>query len=305
MATTETISSNYAGEAASKFFSNVLLAPTTITNGGVSFQDGIRYKWNLPTLNMSGIIGNASCDFTDIGTVTRAERVLTVEGAEVNLKLCKSKYRPTFDPMGASYWSGLAPEFASHLIGLVGSNVAQNRELTIWQGATATVGEFDGFETIFTDEALQPAAYEIAGTTVTAANVIAQLQLVVNAADSALYSNETFAIRVGTNIIKHYIAAQAALGYLDRYNVDKTELNFQGVPLIHCAGMSDDVMFATYADNLYYGIGEAGDAQRVDVIDQQPLDGSDNVNVVMKWADGVVCANPADVITYGITNAGN
>ena len=207
--------------------------------------------------------------------------------------------------MGSSYWSGLAPDFASHLVGLVGSNVAENREQTIWQGATATAGEFDGFEVLFATEALQPAGYEVAGIAVTAANVIAELQKVVDAASSALYSNESFAIRVGTNIIKHYITAQAALGYLDRYNVGKTELNFQGVPLIHCAGMSDDVMFATYADNLFYGIGEAGDAQRVDVIDQQPLDGSDNVNVIMKWADGIVCANPADVITYGITNASN
>lgn len=305
MATTETISSNYAGEAAMRFFSNVLLAPTTITNGGVSFQDGIRFKWNLPTLNLSGIIADATCDFTDVGTITRNERVLEVEGAEVNLRLCKSKYRPTFDRMGASYWSNLAPEFANYLIALVGANVAENRELTIWQGVDATAGEFDGFETIFTNEPLQPAAYEIAGTTVTAGNVIAELQKVVDAADSALYSNESFAIRVGTNIMKHYIAAQAALGYLDRYNVGRSELNFQGVPLIHCAGMSDDKMFATYSDNLFYGIGEAQDAQRVDVIDQQPLDGSDNVNVVMKWADGVVCANPADVITYGITNTGN
>lgn len=305
MATTETISSNYAGEAASRFFSNVLLSPTSINGGGVSFQDGIRHKWNLPTLNLLGIIQNDSCDFSDEGTVTRNERVLTVEAAKVNLKLCKSKYRPTFDPMGASYWSGLAPDFASHLIGLVGANVAENRELTIWQGTTATAGEFDGFETLFASEALQPASYEIAGTTVTAANVIAELQKVVDAADSSLYAQESFAIRVGTNIIKHYIAAQAALGYLDRYNVGQTELNFQGVPLIHCSGMSDDVMFATYADNLYYGIGEAGDAQRVDLIDQQPLVGSDNVNIIMKWADGIVCANPADVITYGIANSAN
>ena len=51
--------------------------------------------------------------------------------------------------MGSSYWSGLAPDFASHLVGLVGSNVAENREQTIWQGATATAGEFDGFEVLF------------------------------------------------------------------------------------------------------------------------------------------------------------
>jgi len=305
MPTTETISSNYAGEAAQRFFSNVLKTPTSINGGGVSLLTGVRFKQNLPTLNLSGIVADATCDFTDVGTVTRNERVLEVEGAEVNLRLCKSKYRSTFDNMGSSYWSGLDTTFAQAITALVGANVAESRENVIWKGVNATAGEFDGFETIFTNEPLQPAGYEIAGTTITSANVIAQLQLIVDAADSALYSQESFAIRVPTNVYKAYVAAQSALGAYDAWHERRADLSFQGVPMIHCSGLSDDTMFATYADNLWYGIGEAGDAQRVDVIDQQPLDGSDNVNIVMKWADGVVCANPADVITYGITNAGN
>ena len=72
MATTETISSNYAGEAASRFFSAILKQPTSIQNGGVNVQDGIRFKWNIPRLNLSGLIGDATCDFTDVGTVTRS-----------------------------------------------------------------------------------------------------------------------------------------------------------------------------------------------------------------------------------------
>jgi hypothetical protein len=307
LATTETVSSNYAGEAAERFFSAVLTTPTTVANGGVEVVDGIQYKWNLPRLNLSGIIADATCDFTPAGTITRNERVLTVEAFEVNLQLCKETYRPTFDKMGGDRFGGLAPTFADHLIGLAAANVAQSRENTIWKGnyGGAQLGEFNGIQTIFTNEPLQPTGYEIAGTTVTAANVVAQLQLVLDAASSALYSSDGFGIRIGTNIMKHYIAAQAALGYLDRYNVGSTELNFQGVPLIHCAGMTDDVMVATYANNLYYGIGSAANAQQVLALDQTQIDGSDNVNVVMKWADGAQVANPEDVITYGITNAGN
>lgn len=305
MATTETISSNYAGEAAQRYFSAVLKTPTSIVNGGVDLMDGIRYKWNLPRVNLSGIIADSTCDFTDVGTITRNERVLTVEEFEVNMKLCKSNYRPTFDRMGSSAHAGLAPDFASYLVGLVGANVAESRENTIWQGAAATAGEFDGFEAIFTNEPLQPAAYEIAGLTLSAANIIAELEKVVDAANSALYAQESFAIRISTAASKFYKQAQAALGAFDAYHERAAQMTFQGIPLIHCAGLSDDVMFATYAENLWYGVGEAGDAQRVDVIDQSPLDGSNNVNVVMKWADGVVCANPEDVITYGITNTGN
>jgi hypothetical protein len=305
MATTETISSNYAGEAANRFYSAVLKSPSSVANGGVTFVDGIQHKWNIPRLNLSGIIANATCDFTDVGTVTRNERVLTLEDFEVNLKLCKSKYRPTFDSMGGSRHNGVASTFADHLVGLAAANVAQSRENTIWSGTTATAGEFDGFETLFLTEALQPAGYEIAGTTLSAANIIAQLGLIRDAAGSALYDAEGFAIRIPTSARKFYITAMAALGYMDKYYDGTAPLNFEGIPLIHCSGMSDNIMFATYDNNLYYGVGASGDAQRVDVIDQSPLDGSDNVNVVMKWGDGVQVANPEDVITYGILNASN
>ena len=305
MATTETISSNYAGEAAQRFYSAVLKSPLSITGGGVTVQDGIRFKWNIPRVNLSGIIGDATCDFTPTGTVTREERVLEVEGFDVNMKLCKDNYRPTFDPMGSSYWSGLAPNFSSHLIGLTGANVAQSRENTIWKGQAANAGEFDGFEVLFTNEPLQPAGQEVLGTTVDASNVIAELEKVVNAMPSALYAADGIAIRIPTSIYKFYVQAQSALGAYDAFHERRAQFTFQGIPLIHCPGMSDDVMFATYANNLYYGVGSAGDAQRVDLIDQQPLDGSSNVNIVMKWADGIQVANPEDVVTYGIVNTGN
>ena len=306
MATTETVSSNYAGDVARQYFSGVLLSPTTIANGGVTPLSGIRYKRNLPKVDLSDIIHDSTCDFTADGTITRSERVLTVEEFEVNLKLCKSTYRPTFDNMAASAHAGLAPDFASYLTMLVGSNIAANRENTIWQGAAATDGEFDGFETLYTNVATQPAGYEIAGTTLSAANIVAQLRLVVDAASSALYSKDGFAIRISTAAWKFYVQAMSTLGYMDRFNANpQVPLNFEGVPLIHCAGLSDDVMFATYDGNLFYGFGEAGDEMRVDVIDQSPLDGSNNVHVVAKWADGIQVANPEDVITYGITNAGN
>lgn len=305
MATTETVSSNYAGEAAQQYFSGVLLSPTTIANGGVSPLSGIRYKQNLPKVDLSGIIADSTCDFTDVGTITRSERVLEVEEFEVNMKLCKSTYRPTFDNMASTAHAGLAPTFADHLAMLVGANIAQSRENTIWQGVNATGGEFDGFETLYTNVSEQPTGYEVAGTTLTAANVIAELGKVRDAASSALFSKEGFAIRISTAAKKFYISAMAALGYLDKFHVDQTPLNFEGIPLIHCAGLSDDVMFATYSGNLWYGFGEGADAQRVDIIDQSPLDGSNNVHVVAKWADGVQVANPEDVVTYGITNTGN
>ena len=89
LATTETISSNYAGVAAEQFISAALLTPTTIANGGVEVVQNVPYKYNVPNVNLSGIVQDATCDFTDNGTITLADRVLTTEKFEVNMKLCK------------------------------------------------------------------------------------------------------------------------------------------------------------------------------------------------------------------------
>lgn len=307
MPTTETISSNYAGQVAQSFMSAALLSAESIDNGAVSAQPNVKYKWNIPRVDLSSIVQDATCDFTPGGTVTRSERVLTVENFEVNLKLCKASYRDTFEAeqMGFSAHDQLAPSFADYLIDLAAANVAASRETTIWQGSAGTTGQFDGFETLFASNALQPSGLEVAGTTVTASNVIAEITKVLDAAPVALYKKPGFAILIPTNIMRHYIAAQAALGYLDKFYVDKTEMNFLGVPLIECPGMSDDKMVATYSGNLYYGIGNVGDWTRVDLIDQSPLDGSDNVHLVMKWADGIQYGIGEDIVTYGITNSAN
>lgn len=303
LATTETVSANYAGEEAGRFISAALLSPTTIEGGGVDVVEGIKYKWNVPNVNLSGIVANATCDFTAAGTLTIADRVLTPEDFEVNLQLCKKTYNPLWKSI---YERGqFTGSFTDYLIALVGANIAASRESVIWNGANASAGQFDGLEVLLAADAALPAANEVAGTTVTAANVVAEIEKVLTATPSAVYSADGFAIRIGTNIMKEYISAQAALGYLDRFHVGQTEMNFQGIPLIHCSGMSDNVMIATKSDNLFYGIADYDDSGEVRVLDMSQLDASDNVRIKVRWADGVQYGNVSDIVTYGITNSAN
>ena len=42
----------------------------------------------------------------------------------------------------------------------------------------------------------------------------------------------------GTAAFKHYISAQAALGYLNQYHAGVTESNFEGIPIKWCPGMA-------------------------------------------------------------------
>ena len=303
LATTETISSNYAGVAADQFISAALLAPTTIANGGVEVVQNVPYKYNVPNVNLTGIVQDATCDFTDNGTITIADRVLTTEKFEVNMKLCKKTYRPVWQTL---YQSGrFTGSFESYLVALVAANIAASREDVIWQGANGTGGEFDGFEALLTADAALPAANEVAGIALSAGNIIAELGKVRDAAGKVIYNMPGFAIRISTAAKKFYIAAQSALGYMDLYHDQTKPLNFEGIPLIECAGLSDDVMIATGSNVLWYGIEDLALGSQVRVLDQSMIDGSDNVHVVVEWGDGVQYGNVSDIITYGIVNAAN
>jgi hypothetical protein len=302
MATTETLSSNFAGEDAGRFISEGILQAGTVESGAVEFVEGIEYKWNVPNVNLSGIVADATCDFTDSGTITIADRVLTTEEFEVNLELCKKSYRPLWNSI--SQRAELTPTFTEYLVALVTANIAESRETTIWSGTAATTGEFDGLEVTLALDSGLPAAQEVTGTTVTSANVIAQIESILDATPVKLYQADGYAIRIPTNIAKHYISALAALGYMDRYHVGQTELNFQGVPLLVCPGMTDDVMIATKSDNLFYGMQDYADSE-IRVLDMTPIDGSRNVRVAVEWADGVQYGNVVDIVTYGISNLAN
>jgi len=307
LATTENVTTTYAGQDAGRYVRAAILANESLNNGSISVLPNVKYQANLTKIELDDIISNDSCDFVDSGTITYTNPVLTLERFKVNLKVCKDNYRNTWEAeqMGFSAHDELSSNFADFIIDSVAAKVGQKNETNIWQGVNANSGEFDGFEVLMTNQASQPTGYEIAGTTVDASNVVAEIQKVVDAASAALYGSDGFAVRIGSNIARHYIAAQAALGYRDLYHAGVTELSFQGVPLIVCPGMSDDKMIATYNDNLWFGTNVLSDWNEVRLLDQALVDGSDNVHVVMKFAAGIQIASPEDVVTYGITNSGN
>ena len=307
MATTNSITTTYSGEAARGFVSAALLSSPTIFNGGVTLYPNVKYKQVLKKLDTNQLLKDATCDFTADSTLTQVERILTPKYLQVNLQLCKDDYRDTWDAiqMGYSAHDVLPPDFASYLVGYAAAKVAAENEVNIWQGATGNSGEFDGFETLLADNAFQPAGQEIAGTTLTKANIVAQTESVVDAIPSTVWGKEDLGIYMGTAALKFYIQAQAALGYLDKFNVDQTAYNFQGIPIMHAPGMSANTMVAARKSDLAFGTGLVSDHNEVKVLDMADLDGSQNVRIIMRLSAGAQFVNGSDITTYGITNTGN
>ena len=317
MATTTSITTTYAGESAGEYISAALLSGSTIENGGITVKPNVKLKEVIKKLGTDAIVRDASCDFTATSTLTLTERILQPELQQVNLQLCKKDFVSDWEAisMGYSAHHDLPDNFSDYLIGYVAAKVADRTERSIWAGDTSNSGQFNGFTTLVSTDADLPAAQEIAGTTVTAANVIDELGSIVDAIPSTLYGAEDMYIYVSQNIARAYVRALGGFGASGLgaagTNSQGTQwwnngsLSFDGVKLFVANGLADNDAIATTKSNLFFGTGLLADHNEVKVLDMSDLDGSDNVRVVMRFSAGVQLGAIEDVVTYGIANSAN
>ena len=317
------ITTTYAGEFAGKYVSAALLSAPTIENGGVTVLPNVHYKQVIQKVATDAILKNSTCSFSDVSTVTLTEKVLTTKDLQVNLELCKKDFFSTWQAaeMGFSSFKTLPKSFADFVIAHVSDKVAANVETAFWTGASGTSGSFDGISTLVALDAALPAAQEVAGTTVTALNVVVELGKIVDAIPAALYGNPNLRIYVSTNIAKAYVralggfstvsGASAAVTPGTGVNNQSTQwynngsLSIDGVEIFWAPGLAANTAIATTTDNLFFGTSVLSDLNEVKVIDMADIDGSQNVRVIMRMAGGAQYGIVEDIVTYGITNNAN
>ena len=302
--------STYAGEFAGKYISAALLSAPTIDQGGVTVMPNIKFKEVLQNLDTSALLANATCDFqTDGSTVTLTEKVLSVEDFQVNMQLCKSQFHSNWQAaeMGFSSFDELPKSFEDYLLAYAASKVAQEIEISLWRGADATAGQFDGLVTLATADG---DVNDVTATTVNAGNVIDELGKIVDSmnTNTNIYAKEDTKIYVSRNIMAAYVRALGGFATdigANGVNQQGTmwygkgaALSFDGIPLFLAEGLAANTAMAAQASNLYFGYSLLSDHQEARVIDVSQYDGSDNVRVIMRLAAGVQIGVGADVVLY-------
>jgi hypothetical protein len=316
MATTTSITTTYAGEFAGKYIAAALLSAPTLDKGGITVMPNVKYKQVIKRVATDSIIKDATCDFDPTSTITLTEKILQPESFQVNLQLCKSDFRSDWDAiqMGYSAFDVLPKSFADFLIAHAAEKVAAGMETSIWQGVNATAGQFAGIMTQLTTDASLPSGQEVAGTTVTAANVITELGKIIDACPAALYGKEDLTLYVSSNIYRAYVRALGgfaasgvgANGY-DNKGTNQTlgDVYFDGVRVFMANGLANNTALLSQKSNLYFATGLLNDMNEVKVLDMGDLDGSQNVRVIMRFTADAKYGFATDVVTYGITNSAN
>ena len=312
LATAVTISSTYAGEFSGKYISAALLTASTLDAGAVTIMPNIKFKQVIQKVETGDLITDGTCDFVASSSVTLSEVILQPEEFQVNLQLCKSDFISTWDAIQMGYSAfnnnGLPTSFSDYLIGYVASKVAAANEINLWTGnlGGAQAGEYNGFETLAAADAT---VLDVAGAVpLTAANIIDEMQKVVDLIPNALYGKEDLTLYISNKAQKLYVRALGGFSVAATSNAgsdnrgtqwyDNGGLTFGGVPVFVARGMSDNSMIAAEKSNLFFGTGLMSDYNEVRTIDQTPITGSQNVRIIMRFTAAAQIGVGANTVYY-------
>ena len=300
-----TVTSNYAGKAAGFYISAALKEATSLEH--LTVLQNIKYKENLQKVAGSNLVRNADCNFTDHGTLALTESILEPKNLQINMQTCKDTLLSSWeaDTMRAGAMNNNAPKFEDYVISYFTQHIADAVESSVWSGAAATNGQFEGFLTATTGafavngNVVQSTNVGGAGTAYTASNIIENLQTIAAAIPSTVYGKEDLRIYMNWKTYRLYVSAISALGYVNMYSMNNDyEATFEGIKLSVVYGMPDDQLVAAQTSNLFFGTDLISDTTQVKMLDMSPLDGSENLRFVAKYSGGVQVGIGAEVVQH-------
>ena len=293
------ITSNYSGEHAGQYIAAALKSATSLEY--LNVLENVKFKRNITKVAGASLVANASCDFTDAGTLTLTERVLNPKELQINVDLCKKDLLADFQAAqmrAGAHNRDMSGDFTAFVMSYLSGTIADAVESSIWSGAEASGGQFEGFltattgyfatdGTVGTDSAT--AAYDADG-------IIAELQSLVAAVPAQVYTKEDLYIYMNAKTYRFYISAISALSAFPFNHMGQYTPEFEGVKIAVCQGMPDNQMVAAQKSNLFFGTDLISDHSEIRMLDMSDLDGSDNIRVVAKFTGGVQHGIGADIV---------
>ena len=298
-----TTTSNFSGKAAGFYISAALKEATSLDY--LTIIENVKFKSNIQRMAGSGVVADATCDFTDAGTLALTEKVLEPKNLQINLDLCKKTLLDSWEALQMRAGAGAPPppSFEDYVISYMGEIIADATEESIWEG-TAVAGKFNGFLGAATGYLLPGVDATViqssASGAYTAGNIIANLQtLTADMASniSPILRKEDLYIYMNSKTYAFYVSAVSTLGYVNAYNMNGDyEPVFEGYRIAVCPGMADNQVVAARKSNLFFGTDLVSDHTRITLMDMANLDGSDNMRLVARYSAGVQTGVGADIV---------
>jgi hypothetical protein len=267
---------------------------------------GIKESTKIASLDFGTLLTEADCDFV-ANDSTLSAKTMDVCKIALNTEVCQFEIEQSFlaDWMNKGSNGDFMPaDFATHFYDQLGRTVADQLEYLTWQGDTEGDTETylelcDGLEKQLSGADI-PVAQKIAGTNITASNVIAQLTLVYNQIPKAL-RNRKSEVKwfIASNVADAYrlaVATQSA----EAYTTKDAPLTFLGYELTIGEGMTDSTMTLSLQSNYIFLADLVSDPSDITTINMKETTGDRKIRVISDFKVGFNYLNDAEWVTYKI-----
>lgn len=297
MATTVTVTSNYAGKEAGAIIGQAFKEADTIQKGFITTFENINFKLNLRKIELTGGKRAYSCGHVPAGAITLSEKVLEPIKFKDDFEVCKEDFRAQWseESMGASAHNDNAPKDIMDAI-LVEklAQTAEELDFNIWNGDATNTDEFDGFLKLFAADA-DVIDVDLPAAT-TEANVEAQLKLALAAVPISL-RRKTLKVGVSPDVAQAYSFYLISKGISNGLGGDaNTILKFGKYDLVEINGLPASTIVIAEPKNLIFGTGLLADHNDVRLVDQDETLLNGKVIGTMVYNAGVQYYNGEEIV---------
>ena len=301
MPTTTSLTTTYAGELAGE-----ILAPALTELKSLDFvtvKQNVPYKTVVRTISDSVTFEAGTCDFTPTGTITLAERILTLEEFQVQRQICKKDFFTdwsTRDVMSGRVNAEIQAAILERLTGGIAANLELN---VLWKGANGTTGQFDGFGTIIDANANGNVNFVATPVALTVDNVISKVDALIAACPIAVKSaTEKPIIYMNQLTWELFMRAQisAGNGWYANLGPAMAGLKYMGLyEIAVCPGIANNTMYMARKSNLWFGTWLTNQMNEIFILDMKENDGSQNVRYGATFYAGAQIGLTSEIAAYG------
>jgi len=300
MATTTTVSSNYAGKDAGMIIGQAFKTIDTIEKGAVTIAENVNHKLSLRKIAYTDGTTAYTCGFAPAGAIVLNENVIEPFKFKNDFDVCKEDFRATWSDgiMGGGASNPTAPSdvmdaIQAEVLGAIGEKL----EADIWTSSS----NFDGFITLFDADA--DVNKPTADAVVSEANVLSDyLKPALNALPIAL-RNKDLVFAVSPDVAQAYGFYLSTQGIVYGNGNSDFALAFGRHTLTILNGLPENTVVIYEKKNLVFATGLTADHNQVALVDEDEiglLTGKVRGKVV--YNVGVGYYNPSEIVylTYAV-----
>lgn len=291
----------YAGSDVAEYFGQMFLSMRELSGNHISLLPNVKQKTNLPILGADGDVLRADdCSFTDDGSAL-SYRVVETEAYTHQMQICYNDVESIWeaDRLRAGAHNSGDNDFNRWLIEFKLKEITSKLSREMWNGATPTNVQNGIMAIAQADANTVKVGSPVA---ITAANVIAEMTRLYQAAPIAVAQSSDARFYVSYEVYRHYVVALATTSGNANFNLNQTpgvaeNLGIFGVPVIPVNLGGSDMIF-THTKNIFMATDLLSDLNQINIVDMSKTTAEAKVRFMARFRAGWNYAVSSDVAIY-------